>query len=65
MIDYFIQRGHKDITAFVPLWRTYKPRPEYPISDQNILNELKESGHLVFTPSRRLTKKFISSYDDR
>lgn len=65
VIDYFIQRGHKDITAFVPLSRTYKPRPEYPISDQNILNELKESGYLVFTPSRRISEKFINSYDDR
>lgn len=65
VIDYFLQRGHTQITAFVPEWRRYRPRPENPIIDQPLLNELMENGHLVFTPSRRINNRLIASYDDR
>lgn len=65
VIDYFLQRGHTQITAFVPEWRRYNPRPENPIIDQPLLNELKEDGHLVFTPSRRINNRLIAAYDDR
>ncbi|KAK3086023.1 hypothetical protein FSP39_012303 [Pinctada imbricata] len=65
VIDYFLNRGHKHVTAFVPEWRKYSPRPDTPIKDQDILTELKEDGHLVFTPSRRINGRLITSYDDR
>jgi len=65
-IDYFRQRGHKEITAFVPQWRTQTAiRPDYPISDQYLLNKLKAEGVLVFTPCRRVQGKNIVCYDDR
>ncbi|KAK2182726.1 hypothetical protein NP493_340g03053 [Ridgeia piscesae] len=65
-VDYFRQRGHTEITAFVPQWRTQTAiRPDYPISDQHLLNKLKAEGVLVFTPSRRVQGKNIVCYDDR
>ncbi|XP_021365824.1 NEDD4-binding protein 1-like isoform X2 [Mizuhopecten yessoensis] len=64
-IEHFLKRGHKQVTAFVPEWRKYRPRIENSISDQNLLTELKEEGYLVFTPSRRVNGKLISAYDDR
>ncbi|CAG2256112.1 MCPIP [Mytilus edulis] len=64
-VDYFLKRGHTKVTCFVPAWRRYRPRPQNPISDQDILVELNERGLLEFTPARRLDNKLISSYDDR
>ncbi|XP_069112055.1 NEDD4-binding protein 1-like [Argopecten irradians] len=64
-IDHFLKRGHTQVTAFVPEWRKYRPRGDSAIRDQPLLDKLKSEGHLVFTPSRRLNGKLISSYDDR
>ena len=64
-INYFLKRGHSKITCFVPGWRRYRPRPQNPISDQELLVEFNEKGLLEFTPSRRIENKLISSYDDR
>ncbi|XP_033754483.1 NEDD4-binding protein 1-like [Pecten maximus] len=64
-IDHFLKRGHKQVTAFVPEWRKYRPRMENLISDQPLLEQLREQGYLVFTPSRRVNGKLISAYDDR
>ena len=33
--------------------------------DQHILDKLEREGYLVFTPSRRIERKLIASYDDR
>lgn len=66
MIDYFLKRGHTQVTAFVPEWRRYTPRPgSGPIQDQYLLNQMQENGHLVFTPARRINNRIIASYDDR
>lgn len=65
-VDWFRQRGHKDITVFVPKWRKESARADNPIKDQEILNELEKERILVYTPSRSLTNgKRISCYDDR
>lgn len=64
-VDYFVERGHKQITAFVPAWRKETNNPNNQISDPHILKELEEKGHLVFTPSRRTDRKRILPYDDR
>ncbi|KAK3578456.1 hypothetical protein CHS0354_038542 [Potamilus streckersoni] len=63
-VNYFQKRGHK-VMAFVPRWRTYRPTSENPIKDQEVLQKLKEDGSLVYTPSRRIGKRLIASYDDR
>jgi hypothetical protein len=31
-VDWFLNRGHKDITVFVPLWRKESSKPETPIT---------------------------------
>ncbi|XP_074653874.1 uncharacterized protein LOC141908008 [Tubulanus polymorphus] len=64
-VDYFVQRGHKDITVFVPQWRKEEPRPETPIKNQDILIDLEKKKYLVFTPARRIGGKRVVCYDDR
>ena len=64
-VDWFRNRGHREITVFVPQWRRESPRAEYPITDQEILNQLEAEKILTFTPSRRIGNKRIVCYDDR
>lgn len=64
-VDWFKQRGHKDVTVFVPKWRKESARPDNPIKDQDILNELEKERVLVYTPSRSLSGKRTVCYDDR
>lgn len=64
-VDWFKLRGHKDITVFVPKWRKESSRPDNPIKEQEILNELEKEKLLVFTPSRFVGGKRLVCYDDR
>ncbi|KAG7336146.1 hypothetical protein KOW79_000839 [Hemibagrus wyckioides] len=64
-VNYFLERGHRNITVFVPSWRKEQPRPDVPISDQHILAELERRKIVVFTPSRRVGGKRVVCYDDR
>ena len=64
-INYFKQKGHTEITAFVPQWRTRSPHQNKPIKDQHILEELRDQGMLTYTPARRVGGKTITCYDDR
>ncbi|XP_075410142.1 endoribonuclease ZC3H12A [Tenrec ecaudatus] len=64
-VNWFLERGHTDITVFVPSWRKEQPRPDVPITDQYILRELEKKKVLVFTPSRRVGGRRVVCYDDR
>ncbi|XP_019368094.1 PREDICTED: endoribonuclease ZC3H12A [Gavialis gangeticus] len=64
-VQWFWDRGHKDITVFVPSWRKEQPRPDMLITDQHILRDLEKKKILVFTPSRRVGGKRVVCYDDR
>lgn len=64
-VDWFRNRGHKDITVFVPKFRKESPRPDNPIKDQEILFELEKERMLVYTPSRFVGGKRTVCYDDR
>ncbi|KAG2468099.1 probable ribonuclease ZC3H12B [Polypterus senegalus] len=64
-VQWFWNRGHRDITVFVPSWRKEQHRPETPITDQNILHLLEKRKILVYTPSRRVNGKRVVCYDDR
>lgn len=64
-MDWFRKRGHTQITVFVPQWRKESPKPESPITDQRLLNQLEDQGYLTFTPSRRINGRRIVCYDDR
>ncbi|XP_076872541.1 uncharacterized protein LOC143522679 [Brachyhypopomus gauderio] len=64
-VQWFWDRGIRDITVFVPLWRKEQSRPEAPITDQHILNELESRNILVYTPSRCIKGKRVVCYDDR
>ncbi|XP_022243295.1 NEDD4-binding protein 1-like isoform X2 [Limulus polyphemus] len=63
-INYFRDRGHHDIVAFVPQHRRSKSWSNK-ITDQHLLEALSDKQLIVFTPSRKINKKFVSSYDDR
>ncbi|XP_070805958.1 endoribonuclease ZC3H12A isoform X1 [Pituophis catenifer annectens] len=64
-VTWFLERGHKDITVFVPSWRKEHPRSDVAITDQHILHDLEKKNILVFTPSRRVAGKRVVCYDDR
>uniref|UniRef100_A0A3B5BCF3 Ribonuclease ZC3H12A-like n=1 Tax=Stegastes partitus TaxID=144197 RepID=A0A3B5BCF3_9TELE len=63
-VNFFLDRGHDDITVFVPSWRKEQPRPDVPITDQHILLDLEKKKILVFTPSRRFAGKRVVCNDD-
>ncbi|XP_023130740.2 probable ribonuclease ZC3H12C [Amphiprion ocellaris] len=64
-VDWFLERGHQDITVFVPAWRKEQSRPDALITDQEILRRLEKEKILVFTPSRRVQGRRVVCYDDR
>ncbi|XP_040266471.1 NEDD4-binding protein 1 isoform X1 [Bufo bufo] len=61
-VEYFWKRGHRNITVFVPQWRT-KRDPN--ITEQYFLQQLEELGILSFTPSRTVLGSRIAAHDDR
>lgn len=63
-VNFFLERGHTEITVFVPSWRKEQPRPDVPITDQHILRDLEKKKILVFTPSRRVAGKRVVCNDD-
>ncbi|KAJ3588833.1 hypothetical protein NHX12_009687 [Muraenolepis orangiensis] len=64
-IEWFLEKGHRDITVFVPTWRKEQSRPDALITDQEILRRLEKEKMLVFTPSRRVQGRRVVCYDDR
>ncbi|XP_069612992.1 endoribonuclease ZC3H12A [Ranitomeya imitator] len=64
-VNFFLERGHTDVTVFVPTFRKEQPRVDMPITDQYILTDLEKKKILVFTPSRRVGGKRLVCYDDR
>ncbi|XP_029134820.2 endoribonuclease ZC3H12A [Labrus bergylta] len=63
-VNFFLERGHTEITVFVPSWRKEQPRPDVPITDQHILRDLEKRKILVFTPSRRVGGRRVVCNDD-
>ncbi|XP_041971640.1 uncharacterized protein LOC121727725 isoform X2 [Aricia agestis] len=59
-IDYFLQRGHV-VKAFVPHFRCKYGKS----TDGKLLDSLERQGHVVYTPSREVQGRMITSYDDR
>nr|KAF6463593.1 zinc finger CCCH-type containing 12D [Molossus molossus] len=64
-VDWFRERGHTYIKVFVPSWRKDPPRPDSPIREQHVLEELERQAVLVYTPSRKVNGKRVVCYDDR
>ncbi|KAF5925768.1 hypothetical protein HPG69_002218, partial [Diceros bicornis minor] len=61
-VQYFWDRGHRDITVFVPQWRFSK---DSKVREGHYLQKLYSLSLLSLTPSRVMDGKRISSYDDR
>ncbi|KAM9508468.1 NEDD4-binding protein 1 [Guaruba guarouba] len=61
-VDYFWKRGHRNITVFVPQWRT---RRDPNITEQDFLTELQDVGILSLTPARVVLGARIAAHDDR
>lgn len=60
VVDYFLNRGHKNIVTFVPQFRNKCGKAK----NREILDQLYKKGYLVFTPSRETISGRITSYDD-
>ncbi|XP_075571194.1 NEDD4-binding protein 1 [Pelecanus crispus] len=61
-VDYFWKRGHRNITVFVPQWRT---RRDPHITEQDFLTQLQDVGILSLTPARMVLGARIAAHDDR
>nr|XP_032833328.1 NEDD4-binding protein 1 isoform X1 [Petromyzon marinus] len=61
-VEYFWKRGHRNITVFVPQYRT---RRDPSIKEQHLLTKLEELGLLSFTPCRMFEGRQIATHDDR
>ncbi|XP_062442412.1 NEDD4-binding protein 1 isoform X4 [Rhea pennata] len=61
-VDYFWKRGHRNITVFVPQWRT---RRDPSITEQHFLTQLQDVGILSLTPARMVLGARIAAHDDR
>lgn len=50
-VNWFLERGHTDITVFVPSWRKEQPRPDVPITGELVPldgDRLAAPGALIF-----------------
>nr|XP_009939425.1 PREDICTED: NEDD4-binding protein 1 [Opisthocomus hoazin] len=61
-VDFFWKRGHRNITVFVPQWRT---RRDPYITEQDFLTQLQDVGILSLTPARMVLGARIAAHDDR
>lgn len=60
-IQFFTDRGHKDVIAFIPQHRQGPPGSE----SNTILNNLDKKGQICFTPSRKVQNLRMTCHDDR
>lgn len=61
-VEYFWKLGNRNITVFVPQWRTSR-HPD--ATEQHFLSQLRELGIVAFTPCRKNLGQRIASHDDR
>lgn len=61
-VEYFWKLGNRNITVFVPHWRT---RWHANAREQHFLRQLEDLGLLAFTPSRDILGQRIASHEDR
>nr|XP_014352418.1 PREDICTED: NEDD4-binding protein 1-like [Latimeria chalumnae] len=61
-VQYFWDRGHREVTVFVPNWRLKK---DTKTKEQHFLENLKKVGILSVTPSRFFEGRCIAAHDDR
>ncbi|KAM5207807.1 NEDD4-binding protein 1 isoform 2-T3 [Hipposideros larvatus] len=61
-VEYFWKLGNRNITVFVPQWRT---RRDPNVTEQHFLTQLQELGILSLTPARMVFGERIASHDDR
>ncbi|KAK7801443.1 hypothetical protein U0070_011811 [Myodes glareolus] len=60
-VEYFWKLGNRNITVFVPQWRT---RRDPNVTEQHFLTQLQELGILSLTPARMVFGERIASHDD-
>lgn len=61
-VEYFWKLGNRNITVFVPQWRT---RRNDDATEQHFLSQLQELGILALTPARKILGQRVASHDDR
>ncbi|XP_035829887.1 uncharacterized protein LOC101863651 isoform X2 [Aplysia californica] len=63
-IDYFRERGHPKVVAFVSEAVRYSGNPIY-LAGRDLLEKLNQDGFVKFTPARRINGRNITTYEDR
>ena len=61
VVRYFEARGHEKIVAFVPEFR----KKFNQTNDKRLLDQLEKEQKICFTPSRKVGRDRVTSYDDR
>ena len=59
-VEFFLMRGHTKVVVFLPQEKCRGRTPD----ERKLMDQLREEGHLVYTPSRQFNNQIISSYDD-
>ncbi|XP_014880538.1 ribonuclease ZC3H12A-like [Poecilia latipinna] len=52
-VNFFLDRGHSDVTVFVPSWRKEQPRPDVPITGRRTPGVAQGCGGPLQGPARR------------
>ncbi|XP_069463147.1 NEDD4-binding protein 1 isoform X2 [Ambystoma mexicanum] len=61
-VEHFWKQGHRNVTVFVPQWRTKRVGNT---TELHFLQQLQELGILSLTPARMVLGSRIASHDDR
>ncbi|KAG8178247.1 hypothetical protein JTE90_000348, partial [Oedothorax gibbosus] len=64
-VDFFLRRGHTEVTAFIPKYRKHQLYGKIPTTNANFLEDLEKTGHIAYAPSRKVDGKTLSCYNDR
>ena len=51
-VEFFIKLGHVDVKVVVPRFRRSVQTSEVPTMNPELLDDLNERGHLVYSPSK-------------
>ena len=62
IVEYFWKLANRNITVFVPQWRTNQ---DSKVTEQHFLSQLRELAILSLTPARVISGQRIASHEDK
>lgn len=64
-VQYFLERGHTEVYAFVPRHRQHQTLEIRPTRNRDLFQRVDLKSHIIYTPSRLVKGRRKCSYDDR